>query len=109
MTYKIIVPLAVILLMSACSDGEQNSKAEGPAAAVETRTYQAVGVVKGIDPKSPIIEVDHEDIPGLMPAMQMKFHVKDRLLMEGLVNGDRIGFTVENGVGGLKIIAIQKR
>lgn len=94
--------------MAACSPGTTGQKAVGPAAAVETRTYQAVGVVKGIDPKAPILEIDHEDIPGLMPAMEMQFHVKDRSIMQGLGVGDRIKFTIENGVGGMKITAIQK-
>src|ERR1044072_3930202 len=71
-----IVTTAVLLVMlSACS--KQPSKAEGPAAAVQTNSYEAVGTVKGIDSKLPGIEIDHGDIPGLMPAMQMQFHVKD--------------------------------
>ena len=86
-----------------------DSHPTGPAAATQTTSYQAVGVVKGLDPKELIIELDHENIPGLMPAMQMQFHVKERSLFDGLVVGDRIKFTVENGVGGLKITAIQKQ
>jgi Cu/Ag efflux protein CusF len=43
-----------------------------------------------------------------MPAMQMQFHVKDRALLEGLAPEDRITFTIENGIGGLRIIAIHK-
>ena len=35
--------------------------ASGPAAAVP-RSYQGVGVVKGLDPKLPAIMIDHEDI-----------------------------------------------
>jgi hypothetical protein len=38
----------------------------------------------------------------------MDFHVKDRSLLDGLAADDRIQFTVENGVGGLKITAIKK-
>lgn len=88
--------------------GNKNVSAEGPAAAVEIRTYKAVGAVKALDPKLPGIEIDHEDIKGLMPAMQMWFHVKDKSLLEGLAVSDRIEFTVESGVGGLKIVAIKK-
>jgi protein SCO1 len=96
----------VLSLAVGCSN--QHKEPEGPAAAVQTHTYQAVGTLKAIDPKLPVAEIDHEDIPGLMPAMQMQFHVKDRSLLAGLAVGDRIKFTVENGVGGMKITAIQK-
>ncbi|PYS72768.1 MAG: hypothetical protein DMF69_06790 [Acidobacteria bacterium] len=96
-------------LLSACSTQPKNSQPEGPAAAVQTRAYQAVGIVKGVDTKTTVIEIDHEDIPGLMPAMQMQFHVKDKAILEGLATGDHVAFTVENGVGGMKITAIQKK
>jgi len=81
----------------------------GPAAAVQTTTYHAAGVVTSIDVKRPSIEIDHEDIPGLMPAMKMEFYVKDGALLNGLKPGDRIEFNVENGIGGLKITEIKKR
>ena len=101
--------LLAFIFCFASSCAPSNSPVEGPAAATQTSSYQAVGVVKAIDPKEPIIEIDHENIPGLMPAMQMQFHVKDRTVMEGLAAGDRVKFTVEHGVGGLKITAISRQ
>ena len=80
----------------------------GPALAVQTTTYQGVGVVKRIDPKLPSIEIDHEEIKGLMGAMKMEFYVKDTSLLDGLKPADRIEFTLENGVGGIKITAIRR-
>ena len=73
------------------------------------RTYDGVGVVKSIDPRLTSIELDHEEIKDLMPAMTMQFYVKDRVALMGIQPGDRIAFTLQNGVGGLKIIAITKR
>lgn len=81
----------------------------GPAAAVQTHTYQAVGVVKSLDPKRPGIEIAHEDIAGLMPAMQMEFAVTDASLLDGLAVNDRIDFTIEDGVGDMRVIAIKKK
>ena len=102
--------VATLSFLTACATnaGDTNAKAEGPAAAVETRTYQAFGTVKGLDPKLPSIEIDHEDINGLMPAMQMWFHVKDASLIQDVAPGDRVEFSVESGVGGLKVVAIKK-
>ena len=82
--------------------------ASGPAAAVQTTVYHGKGLVKSINSQRPSIEVDHEDIPGLMPAMTMEFYVKDKTLLQGLKADERIEFTIENGVGGLKITEIKK-
>lgn len=110
---SIITTLAFVLLISsliACGRklAHRDSEPEGPAAAVQTRIYAGIGMVKGVDPKLPSIEIAHEDIKGLMPAMQMQFHVKDKTLLEGLQIGDRVEFTVESGVGGLLITQIHK-
>jgi len=110
-THKaILICVVALLLVVACSKklAHKDSEPEGPAAAVQTKTYEAVGTVKAIDLKLPSIEINHEDIKGLMPAMQMQFHVKDKSLLEGIAAEDRITFTIENGVGGLRIIAIHK-
>ena len=81
----------------------------GPAAAVQTHTYQGVGVVKSLNPKRPGIEIDHEDIDGLMPAMQMEFEVPDGSLLDGLAVNDRIDFTIEDGPGEMRVVAIKKK
>ena len=75
---------------------------------MQTTTYQGVGMVKATDVKRPSIEIDHQEIKGLMPAMTMEFYVKDKSLLEGCKAGDRIEFTIENGVGGVKITAIRR-
>ena len=91
------------------SHPSSNSKpASGPAAAVQTTHYKAVGVVKALNPKGPAIEIDHGDVEGLMPAMQMEFPVTDANLLNGLAVNDRIDFTIENAIDGMKVIAIKK-
>ena len=75
---------------------------------MQTTSYQATGVVKSLNPSVPSIEIEHGDIQGLMPAMKMDFYLQDRSLLNGLAAEDRIQFTIENGVGGLKITAIKK-
>ncbi|HEV8371107.1 MAG TPA: copper-binding protein [Pyrinomonadaceae bacterium] len=106
----IFISLCALFHLTACTKqlAHKDSEPGGPAAAVQTKTYPGVGIVKDVDPKLPMIEIDHEDIKGLMPAMQMQFHVKDKALLNGIAVGDRIEFTLENGVGGLRIVAIHK-
>jgi Cu(I)/Ag(I) efflux system protein CusF len=110
-----IALLAVAALVS-CDRGVSNKRTSqpasqnvsGPAAAVQTTTYQGVGVVKSVNPKFPSIEIDHQEIKGLMEGMTMEFYVQDKSLLQGLATGDDIEFSIESGVGGLKITAIKK-
>jgi Cu/Ag efflux protein CusF len=81
----------------------------GPAAAVAPRSYPAVGVVKAINPKTPSIEILHEDVEGLMPGMQMEFDVTDPALLNGLAVNDRIDFTIEDRTGVMRVTAIKKK
>ena len=99
----------------ACGGNNSNQKqtpaapASGPAAAVQSNQYKATGVVKAVNPKGPAIEIDHGDVEGLMPAMQMEFPVTDANLLNGLVVNDKIDFTIENATDGMKVVAIQKK
>src|SRR6266550_6714363 len=77
-----IALLAVAVLVS-CDRSVQpvSQKVSGPAAAVQTTTYQGVGVVKSVNPKFPSIEIDHQEIKGLMAGMTMEFYVQDKSLL----------------------------
>lgn len=103
-----------LTLVLACNKREthqpanSSTPASGPAAAVQANQYKAVGVVKALNPKGPAIEIDHGDVEGLMPAMQMEFPVTDANLLNGLAINDRIDFTIENATDGMKVIAIKK-
>ena len=83
-------------------------KPSGPAAATQTTTHHSTGTVKALDLKRPTIEIDHGDIEGLMPAMQMEFSVKNAAILNGVSVGDRIEFEVTNSVGGLQVTAIKR-
>jgi Cu/Ag efflux protein CusF len=76
---------------------------------VATRSYPAVGTVKALNPKAPSIEIDHGDVEGLMPAMQMEFEVSDASLLNGLRVNDQIDFTIEDRTGIMRVTAIKKR
>ena len=61
---------------------------------VMNRPYQATGVVVLINRKEGWIEINHDEIKGLMPAMQMEFWVKDKSLFDNARTGDRVDFTI---------------
>lgn len=58
------------------------------------KPYPATGVVALINKKEGWIEINHDEIKDLMPAMQMEFWVKDRSLLDKVKAGDRVDFTV---------------
>lgn len=112
---RVIILVATLILLSACGAPSTNKQSAptptGPAAAVQANSYQGVGVVKHVypNPKAPAIEIDHGDINGLMPAMQMEFPVTDPHLLDGIAVNDRIDFTIEAAAGQMKVSAIKKK
>ena len=111
---RVIIICAALIVAAACSGQAPNKEGTtptptGPAAAVATNHYQGMGVVKSINLKTPAIEIDHGDIDGLMPAMQMEFPVTDLSLLNGIAVNDRIDFTIEAAKGEMKVSAIKKK
>ena len=112
---RIVITCVALILVAACNKQPANNQTNapapaGPAAAVATNSYKGVGVVKGINLKGQAtIEIDHGDIEGLMPAMQMEFPVTDPSLLNGIAVNDRIDFTIEATKGEMKVSAIKKK
>jgi protein SCO1/2 len=101
--------LALAMVVACSGESTRKESTPSPAAAVESKGYPAAGTVKALNPKAPSIEIDHGDIEGLMPAMQMEFEVTDSALLNGLAVNDRIDFVVENGTTGMKVTAIKRK
>ena len=108
------IALLALTFLTACGSGAKQTAPStptpsGPAAAVQANSYHGVGVVKSLNPKAPAIEIDHGDIEGLMPAMQMEFPVTDASLLNGIAVNDRIDFTIETNAGEMRVTAIKKK
>ena len=56
--------------------------------------YDGKGVVTKIDLKLGSVELDHEEIKDMMPAMRMEFFVSDKKLLNGLNVGDKVDFVI---------------
>lgn len=118
MVDKVLIAVAclALALMFGCGGNKTEQKpananatpASGPAAAVQTNRYQGEGTVKALNLNAPSIEINHGDIDGLMPGMQMEFPVTDAQLLNGLAVNDRVDFTIENDPEGMKVVAIKK-
>jgi Cu/Ag efflux protein CusF len=84
----------------------------GPAGyppAVMNKSYPGTGVVALINKQEGWIEINHEDIKDLMPAMQMEFNVKDKTLLDRAAVGDRVDFTIIETPQGEYLIDLKKK
>jgi len=70
--------IVVLVLGGGCDDG--------------TRTYQVRGTVHDVQVERGQALVEHEDIPGLMPAMTMSFDVPDPAVVARMRSGQVIEF-----------------
>ena len=76
---------AVVLFFNGCS------RIESPAASDET-VYPMRGVVREVRQDDASVVIEHEDVPGFMPAMTMPFNVRDEALFDQLKDGEAIAF-----------------
>ena len=104
---KKFVTLLLIAFSFACEKSVSDNKASNikpsqttvspvPTASIpKDGNYEGKGVVTKINNEIGSVELKHEDIKDLMPAMQMEFYVKDKALLKGLAVGDKVDFTIE--------------
>lgn len=68
--------------------------------------YDGTGTVTKINMELGSIEMDHDDIPNLMPAMRMEFYVSDKAMLQDLKIGDRVRFRLRYKDGTETIVKI---
>jgi Cu/Ag efflux protein CusF len=90
------------LLLAACVVAAPADAGEGGAAAA----FEGVGRVVAVDAKNGTVTIDHEDIPGLMPAMRMRFNVERRADLAGLKKGDAVRFSLGSRGDEMVIVSI---
>jgi Cu/Ag efflux protein CusF len=83
------------------------SCARSNTAAPAGQVYHGAGTVIWVDMEAGAIKIDHEEIKDLMPAMKMKFVVRDKALLNGIKANDRVEFDVVEAVEGYVITAIK--
>jgi Cu/Ag efflux protein CusF len=75
----------------------QSSSATNPLnmpSPILNHPYPGTGIVKTVNRKEGWIGINHEEIAGYMPAMEMEFWVKSRKLLDNIEVGDRVDFVV---------------
>jgi protein SCO1/2 len=92
-------PLAPALLLALAVLGCNPTQLEE-----RVRRVEAAGVVQSVAPTLRQVVIDHDDIPGVMPAMSMSFDVADASLLDGLEPGQTIAFTLELGSRSMRVV-----
>lgn len=111
MTIKLILTI-VVSILSACGASATNkppvvpgTTAASPATAKPSATpmptaqptpkngdYPGKGKVTKINNELGSVEMDHEEIVGVMAPMRMEFYVTDKAMLKGLTVGDNVEF-----------------
>ncbi len=97
-----LVVVAVPLMVVGCGDG-------GTPRSSGEKLYDVRGKVVAVDAAKPAVTLDHEDIPGLMRAMQMEFGVHYPKLLEGIKVGDQVQGRLKKGESGYVLTRLEKR
>jgi Cu/Ag efflux protein CusF len=106
------------LFLSACGGGSPSANHANhvnttpkPAATqtkVENGDYPGKGKITKIDTQIGSVEMNHEEIVGVMPAMLMEFYVSDKKMLDGLKVGDAVDFTLRYKDSTETVVAISK-
>jgi protein SCO1/2 len=108
---------------NASADGSQTSKndslqKEKPADGASltsarpenaAKIYHGIGVVESVGEHRTTVQINHQDIKDLMPAMSMPFEVQSPALLDEIAPGDRVSFTLQETPHGLVVIEIRKK
>lgn len=92
--------LLVSLLLAGCQQ---------PPDATKDRLYDVKAKVVAVDLTKNTVTLDHEDIPGLMKAMEMKFPVENPKVLEDIKPGDQVQGKLKVKSGDHVIVELQKR
>lgn len=94
--------IAFPLILAGCGGGED-------AKASKSREYDIRGKVTAVNPGKSEVRIDHEDIPGMMQAMEMNFQVQEPKALEGIKVGDQVQGRVKKAESGLVLTKLEKR
>ena len=129
---KNLLILILVFAFAACGQNTPTNQTAKPAATVSANTtlnnsisanaspsvsasdktkiknFDGKGAVTKINLELVSVELDHEEIKGLMPKMTMEFYVKEKAELEKLKVGDTVDFVLEDNAGVEQIISIKK-
>lgn len=80
----------------------------GTACSAPAEDHSGAGTIRGIDPESRQLTIEHGDIPGLMKAMTMSYTAAPNVPIDDLEVGDPIEFRVKEQEGVYIVVQIER-
>lgn len=115
---KAVFILAVVLTAMSCDQKVANNHRSARNAVIATPVptasvpkngdYPGRGKVLKINNELGSVELDHEEIVGVMPKMTMEFFVSDKAMLRKIAVGDTVDFSLRYKDGQETIISISK-
>ena len=102
---SLFIPVSLLAIAIGCQQeptsstkDKTTSGAQQPANSA-AKEYPFQGMVVAVSPDRNSVTIDHQDIPGLMKAMEMKFQVERPEVLEGIQEGSTVQgqLTVDGG------------
>ena len=83
MKVAVLSSILIAIVLTGCSRKE-------PGQSKPAEVHSLKGQVVALDPKSSLVTIAHDRMPGFMEAMTMPFTVKDTTLLRGVEVGDSV-------------------
>lgn len=100
--------ICICMFIPACGKPDVKTSNSVSTTTIKDGDYEGRGKVTKIDMNLGSVEMDHEEIKGLMPAMRMEFFVSDKAMLGPLTVGDSVDFTIRYKAGTETITKIEK-
>jgi len=71
--------------------------------------FEGEGTLAALDAAKGTATINHGEIPGFMPAMQMEYHVSSKDLLTGMTPGEKVRFTMRKRAGEEAMVAQLKK
>ncbi|MCY7344846.1 MAG: copper-binding protein [Pyrinomonadaceae bacterium] len=93
--------------------GQNSNQTASPSPTIaadksKIKTFDGTGAVTKVNLEIGSVELNHEEIKGLMPKMIMEFYVSDKKMLDQLKVGDKVDFVLEDNAGAEQIVSIKK-
>lgn len=103
----LLAAVALLSLLAGCKGATTEAPDAATTGAAKEYEIQGKVVAVGADKRS--ITLDHEEVPGLMKAMEMKFNVEEASVVEGVNAGDRVAGNLRVEGSDYTITRLKKR
>ena len=103
---RLLALVTTLAVLAGCDKPADTKPAAGTPAEKE---YDIKGNVVDVAGDMKAVTLDHEEIPGLMKAMTMKYAVEDHKILEGIAAGDNVTGRLRAKDGNYTLTRLEKR